>query len=115
MTPEELAQKKELLSQIAVLEKQRPAPLDMAEIVTDGDFRFAPNGNGDETIGCPKCRIPPADKPNGTFLHEGPGLYEPPPTHFLIRGDPESRGSLDAPGLRYGRDLWGSCDGNSAA
>ncbi len=97
MTPEELAQKKELLSQIAVLEKQRPAPLDMAEIVTDGDFRFAPNGNGDETIGCPKCRIPPADKPNGTFLHEGPGLYEPPPTHFLIRGDPESRGSLMRP------------------
>jgi hypothetical protein len=97
MTAEEQAARKELTSQIDALNKQRPAPLPMAEIVTDGDWRFKPNGNGDETIGCPKCRIPPADRPNGTFLHEGPGRYEPPPTHFLIRGDPESKGSLLKP------------------
>jgi hypothetical protein len=71
----------------------------MAEIVTDGDWRFAPLGRGDETIGCPKCRLPPPDRPNGTYLHEGPGRYEPPPTHFLIRGDPESHGSLMKPGF----------------
>jgi len=82
-----------------VLDKQRPAALPMAEIVTDGDWRFAPLGRGDETIGCPKCRLPPADRPNGTYLHEGPGKYEPPPTHFLIRGDPESKGSLMKPGF----------------
>ncbi|RPI56799.1 MAG: DUF1553 domain-containing protein [Acidobacteria bacterium] len=99
MTPEELATKKELTSQIAVLEKQRPEPLPMAEIITDGDWRFAPSGRGDETIGCPKCRLPPPDRPNGTYLHEGPGKYEPPPTHFLIRGDPESKGSLMKPGF----------------
>ena len=115
LTPDELATKKELASQIAALDKQRPAPLPMAEIVTDGDWRFTPNGNGDETIGCPKCRIPPADRPNGTFLHEGPGRYEPPPTHFLIRGDPDSKGSLMKPGLPHGRDLRQSADGDSAA
>ena len=97
MTPEELAQKKELTSQIAVIEKERPKAPPMAEIITDGDWRFAPMGRGDETIGCPKCRLPPPDKPNGTYLQDGPGKYEPPPTHFLIRGDPESRGSLMKP------------------
>jgi Protein of unknown function (DUF1553)/Protein of unknown function (DUF1549)/Planctomycete cytochrome C len=99
MTAEEQAARKELTSQIDALNKLRPAPLPMAEIVTDGDWRFTPYGNGDETIGCPKCRIPPADRPNGTFLHEGPGRYEPPPTHFLIRGDPDSKGSLLKPGF----------------
>ena len=99
MTAEELARKKELTSQIAVIEQQRPKVPPMAEIITDGDWRFAPMGRGDETIGCPKCRLPPPDRPNGTYLQEGPGKYEPPPTHFLIRGDPESRGSLMKPGF----------------
>jgi mono/diheme cytochrome c family protein len=99
MKPEELAQKKELTSQIAAVEKQRPKAPPMAEIITDGDWRFAPMGRGDETIGCPKCRLPPPDRPNGTYLHEGPGKYEPPPTNFLIRGDPESKGSLMKPGF----------------
>ncbi len=99
MTAAEMAQTTELSSQIAALEKQRPAALPMAEIITDGDWRFYPNGRGDETIGCPKCRLPPPDKPNGTLLHEGPGKYVPPPTHFLIRGDPDSKGSLMQPGF----------------
>jgi mono/diheme cytochrome c family protein len=99
LTADEHAERASLLSQIAELDKQRPAKLPMAEIVTDGDWRFTPNGNGDETIGCPKCRIPPADRPNGTFLHEGPGRYEPPPTHFLVRGDPDTKGSLMKPGF----------------
>jgi hypothetical protein len=99
MTAAELAQKKELTSQIAAIETQRPKAPPMAEIITDGDWRFAPMGRGDETIGCPKCRLPPPDRPNGTFLHEGSGNYEPPPTHFLIRGDPDSRGSLMKPGF----------------
>jgi len=99
MAPEALAQTKELRTQITALQRQRPKPLPMAEIITDGDWRFTPNGRGDETIGCPKCRLPPADRPNGTFLPEGPGRYEPPPTYFLVRGDPESHGSLMKPGF----------------
>jgi hypothetical protein len=99
MAPEALAQTKELRTQITALQRQRPKPLPMAEIITDGDWRFTPNGRGDETIGCPKCRLPPADRPNGTFLPEGPERYEPPPTYFLVRGDPESHGSLMKPGF----------------
>ena len=106
MKPEELAQTKELRAQITALNRQRPKALPMAEIITDGDWRFYPNGRGDETIGCPKCRLPPPDRPNGTLLHEGPGRYEPPPTNFLVRGDPDSKGSLMKPAfptvLTYG-------------
>jgi len=96
LPPEELARKKAIQDRIASLDKEKPKPIPMAEIVTDGDYRFAPNGEGDEVIGCPKCRITDA---TGTFLHKGPGRYEVPPSHFLIRGDPNARGSLMKPGF----------------
>ena len=89
MTVEERAQKKELTSQIAVIEKQRRRRRRWRRSLrtaTGASRRWA----RDETIGCPKCQLPPPDRPNGTFLHEGPGKYEPPPTHFLIRGDPRA-------------------------
>ena len=56
---------------MAALEKERPAPLPMAEIVTDGDYRFSPLGEGDDVVSCPKCRIPPPFP--GSYLHKGPG------------------------------------------
>ena len=89
MTPDDAAQKKALVDRIAALEKERPAPIPIAEIVTDGDYRFAPDGDGDEVIGCPKCRV--WDVADGSFLHQGPGRYEAPPSYFLIRGDPNAR------------------------
>ncbi len=70
----------------------------MAEIVTDGDYRYAPDGPGDEIIGCPECRIPP-DEP-GTFLHvEGGPAYNAPPSYFLNRGDPLTPASESTPGF----------------
>ena len=48
---------------------ERPAPLPMAEIATDGDHRFSPLGEGDEVVSCPKCRIPPPFP--GSYLHKG--------------------------------------------
>ena len=88
----------ELRAKIAALEDQRPPAPAMAEIVTDGDYRFAPNGPGDEIIGCPECRIPPEEP--GTFLYEEGGPeYEPPPSYFLIRGDPFSPGTQMSPGF----------------
>jgi hypothetical protein len=97
LTPNEAARHSALTDQIQALEKTKPAPIPEAEIVTDGDYRFAPNGDGDEVIGCPKCRIP--DVASGSFLHEGPGRYQTPPSYFLLRGDPNSKGSLMAPGF----------------
>ncbi len=97
LTPNELARKKELTARIAQLDKQRPTPLPIAEIVTDGDHRFSPLGKGDDVVSCPKCRIPP-DFP-GSYLHTGSGKYVTPPSYFLIRGDPNSKGSLMQPGF----------------
>ncbi len=97
LSPDELARKKALADQIAALEREKPRPIPVAEIVTDGDYRFAPDGDGDEIIGCPKCRI--QDVASGSFLHTGPGRYEPPPSYFLLRGDPNTKGSVMKPGF----------------
>jgi len=96
MSAGDLAGKRARQAQIAALEKQRPAPLPMAEIATDGDHRFSPLGEGDDTISCPKCRIPPPFP--GSYVHTD-GKYQVPPSYFLVRGDPESRGSLMRPGF----------------
>jgi hypothetical protein len=105
LSPEQLAAKRQLLSEMEALEKERPQPLPMAEIVTDGDYRFAPLGQGDDVVSCPKCRIPPPFP--GSYLHNGPDRYEVPPSYFLIRGDAESRGPQMKPGfvevITYGR------------
>ena len=97
MTPAEVSARRDLVAQLAALEKERPAPLPMAEIATDGDHRFSPLGEGDEVVSCPKCRIPPPFP--GSYLHKGPGRYEVPPSYFLIRGDVESRGPQMQPGF----------------
>ena len=97
LTPSDAVRKKALDDRIAALDKERPKPIPIAEIVTDGDYRFAPDGEGDEVIGCPKCRIP--DVPTGSFLHTGPGRYEAPPSYLLLRGDPNVKGSLMKPGF----------------
>jgi hypothetical protein len=69
----------------------------MAEIATDGDYRSSPLGEGDDTVSCPKCRIPVPGA--GPYVHTGPARYEVPPSYFLIRGDPDSHGSQMKPGF----------------
>jgi hypothetical protein len=96
LAPAELAKKQELAARVSRLERQRPPALPMAEIATDGDYRFSPLGEGDNVVSCPKCRIPPPFP--GSYVHRD-GKYEVPPSYFLIRGDPESRGSLMQPGF----------------
>ena len=98
LSADEAARHLELTSQVEALDRQRPPRPPMAEIVTDGDYRFAPDGPGDEVIGCPECRTPP-DEP-GTFLaEEGGPPYEAPPSYFLNRGDPFTLGSEMSPGF----------------
>jgi hypothetical protein len=98
MTPQDLARKKSLADQVAQIDKERPKPIPMAEIVTDGDYRFAPDGEGDDVVGCPKCRVFP-EATTGSFLHTGPGRYQAPPSYLLVRGDVNSKGSLMKPGF----------------
>ena len=64
--------------------------------ITDGDYRFAPDGPGDEPApgkGVKKAAF------EGSYVHIGAGPYEPPPSYFLIRGDVNSHGSLMKPGF----------------
>ena len=97
LTPDAAAKKKELTARIAALNAERPKPLPMAEIATDGDYRSSPLGEGDDTVSCPKCRIPVPGA--GPYVHTGPGRYQAPPSYFLIRGDVESHGSQMKPGF----------------
>ena len=96
MTAEHAAERRTLNDKIASLEKQKPKPLPVADIVTDGDYRFTPLGDGDDVVGCVKCRIQEGE---GSFLHAGPGQYQVPPSYFLVRGDPNSHGSQMKPGF----------------
>jgi hypothetical protein len=64
--------------------------------ITDGDYRFTPDGPGDEPA--PGKGIK-AETLEGSFLYQGRGRYTPPPSYFLIRGDVNSRGSVMQPGF----------------
>jgi hypothetical protein len=97
LTAEDSARVKTLAERIEACEKERPEKPPTAEIVTDGDYRYAPDGYGDEIVGCPECRVRP-DEP-GSYLHEGPEAYQVPASYFLIRGDPFSKGSEMTPGF----------------
>ena len=96
MTPEDLAAEKKLNAEIASIEKERPKPIPVAAGITDGDYRFTPDGPGDEPApgkGVKREAI------EGSFLHTGPGRYETPPSYLLIRGDPNSKGPRMQPGF----------------
>jgi hypothetical protein len=97
LTPEDAARRNVLVERVAACEMERPEKPATAEIVTDGDYRYSPDGFGDEIVGCPECRVTP-DEP-GSYLHEGPAPYDVPPSYFLIRGDPFSKGSRMSPGF----------------
>jgi uncharacterized protein DUF1553/uncharacterized protein DUF1549/cytochrome c len=89
-------EKRALNQKIRELESQRPKPLPLAAIVTDGDYRFTPDGPGDEPAPGKGVKQQATE---GSFLWQGPGRYQAPPSYFLIRGDSESRGSLMKPGF----------------
>jgi hypothetical protein len=96
ISAEDMARKKALNAEIVAAEKERPKPIPMAAGVTDGDYRFAPDGAGDEPAPGKGVKHEAIE---GSYLHKGPGRYQAPPSYFLIRGDAESRGSLMKPGF----------------
>jgi hypothetical protein len=97
MPPEIKTQRAELLKQIRELEAQRPRMPSYAIGVTDGDYRFSPDGPGDEQA--PGKGMKRDGSLQGSYLPRGPGPYTPPPSYFLIRGDMDSKGSLMEPGF----------------
>ncbi len=96
ITPEDKAKRQALQNEIAAVEKTRPAPIPMAMGVTDGDYRFTPDGPGDEPA-------PGKGKGNyeggGSYVHEGTARYQAPPSWFQLRGDVNSHGPETKPGF----------------
>jgi hypothetical protein len=96
MKPGELARKRALKAEMERIEKEKPPPIPMAMGITDGDYRFAPDGAGDEPEPGKGVKREAID---GSFLHGGPGRYQPPPAYFLYHGDYQSRGPAMQPGF----------------
>ena len=92
---EDAAKKKALNDQIAALNTEKPKPLPMASIVTDGDCRFAPDGDGNEGR---LSEMPDPGRGSREIPEFGPGRdYKVPPSYFLMRGDPDTKGSTRSP------------------
>jgi Protein of unknown function (DUF1553)/Protein of unknown function (DUF1549) len=96
ITPEDRAKKQALNAEIARIEKERPKPIPVAMGITDGDYRFTPDGPGDEPAPGKGLK---QEAIEGSFLHRGPGKYQTPPSYLLLRGDPNSKGPLMQPGF----------------
>ncbi|MCX6597648.1 MAG: PSD1 and planctomycete cytochrome C domain-containing protein [Acidobacteria bacterium] len=94
MPAAQLAARQQLLDRIAKIEAQRPAPIPVAMGITDGDFRFTPDGPGDEPApgkGIQRAAI------EGSFLHRGAGRYQVPPGEDVPPGFPLALVSKQAP------------------
>ncbi len=96
MKPEDLAEKNRLNAEIARIEKEMPKPIPVAAGITDGDYRFTPDGPGDEPAPGKGVKHEVIE---GSYLHTGVGRYETPPSYLLIRGDPNSHGPQMQPGF----------------
>jgi hypothetical protein len=96
ITPEDRTKKQALNAEIARIEKGRPKPIPVAMGITDGDYRFTPDGPGDEPAPGKGMK---QEVLEGSFLHQGPGRYQTPPSYLLLRGDPNSKGPLMQPGF----------------
>ncbi len=95
-SPEDLTTRRQIQREMASLEKQRPSAPALAMGVTDGDYRFTPDGAGDEPA--PGKGIK-AEAIAGSFLHEGPGRYIAPPSFLLVRGDMHAKAEPMKPGF----------------
>jgi len=92
----DIPRRQQLRDAIAAAEKERPEPIPMAMGVTDGDYRFTPDGPGDEPApGKGKKR----EAIEGSYLPTGSGKYQVPPSYFFIRGDVNSPGPETKPGF----------------
>jgi hypothetical protein len=93
MPEADLGKWRELLARVAEIEKERPEPIPVAAGITDGDFRFTPDGPGDEPApgkGVKRAAI------EGSYLWRGPEPYQVPPG-AVRPGFPAALAKWDAP------------------
>ncbi|MEZ5351107.1 MAG: PSD1 and planctomycete cytochrome C domain-containing protein [Bryobacteraceae bacterium] len=93
---EDRKRKTEIEALIRDIERERPKPIPVAMGITDGDYRFTPDGAGDEPA--PGKGIK-QEAVEGSFLADGSKPYAAPPSYFLHSGDPHNRGSQMQPGF----------------
>ncbi|OYW09276.1 MAG: hypothetical protein B7X34_07120, partial [Acidobacteriia bacterium 12-62-4] len=93
---EDLTARRQIQREMASLEKQRPSAPALAMGVTDGDYRFTPDGAGDEPAPGKGIKT---EAIAGSFLHEGPGRYIAPPSFLLVRGDMHAKAEPMKPGF----------------
>ncbi len=67
--------------------REAPAPIPAAMGITDGDFRFTPDGPGDEPAPGKGVKQEAGD---GSFLFKGPGRYHVPPGEGIEPGFPSA-------------------------
>ena len=82
MTPEHCCRaSRSLTAQIRAIEKEKPKPIPVAMGITDGDYRFTPDGAGDEPA--PGKGIK-REEIEGSFSQRRSQAVLAPPSHFLL-------------------------------
>jgi len=76
-----------LQSEIAALRAQLPKPLPVAAGIRDGDYRFTPDGPGDEPVAGTTANRIKVDF-EGSFVPVPGRPYNPPPTFFPAMAEP---------------------------
>ena len=96
MPKEDQTEVENLRTEIRKLEKQKPAPLPLASGIRDGDYRFTPDGPGDNDA--PGKGRPKEVDFEGSYIPEVGKPYVPPKAYFLPTGDYLTKGPEVFPG-----------------
>jgi hypothetical protein len=97
MTEEHRAEVKKLEAEIDAIEKEKPKAPPFAMGIRDGDYRFTPDGRGDEPLPGKGERI--SYDFEGTFLPVAGKPYEPPQARILPSADYHDQGDAVEPGF----------------
>jgi len=85
-----------LQAQVRELQSQLPKPLPVAAGIRDGDWRFTPDGPGDEPVPGTTAKRIKVDF-EGSYVPRPGKPYDPPPLYFPAMSDP-GNGKLVEPG-----------------
>jgi hypothetical protein len=97
LSEQDSAERDKLQSQLRELRAQMPKPLPVAAGIRDGDYRFTPDGPGDEPVPGTTANRIKADF-DGSYIPVPGKAYEPPPLYFPAMVDP-GKGKLIEPGF----------------
>jgi mono/diheme cytochrome c family protein len=86
-----------LQAQLRELQAQLPKPLPVAAGIRDGDYRFTPDGPGDEPVPGTTAKRIKVDF-EGSYVPQPGKPYEPPPCYFPALAEP-GKGKLVEPGF----------------